>query len=116
MNKKPTEIERLLGRSNDYYSLSAQDQWEQDKTNGILDWDGSDEHAMEFMKDNLQSIKSETILAIMRKQQYNQTYFKDIFREIRNLMEFKYPNAEQQQGAQKALMIIENYLLNREIP
>lgn len=35
-----TELERHKGRSEDYYYLSAQDQWDQDKSLGLLDWDG----------------------------------------------------------------------------
>ena len=39
--RKITEKERLKGRSEDYNSQSAEDQWVEDKRLGILDWDGS---------------------------------------------------------------------------
>ena len=39
-NKKITDLERSKGRSEDYYQLSAEEQWEQDKHLGLLDWDG----------------------------------------------------------------------------
>jgi hypothetical protein len=35
-----SDRERELGRSEDYYNLSAEEQWAQDKGLGILDWDG----------------------------------------------------------------------------
>lgn len=33
--------EREKGRSENYYQLSLQEQWDQDKSLGILDWDGN---------------------------------------------------------------------------
>ena len=41
MKRKITELERWLGRSEDYYNYSAEGQWSEDKKLGILDWDGT---------------------------------------------------------------------------
>jgi hypothetical protein len=38
---KLTKAEKMLGRSEDYYSMSEKDRWEEDKRLGILDWDGT---------------------------------------------------------------------------
>lgn len=35
------EKEKAKGRSTDYWQLSNQDQWDEDKRLGILDWDGN---------------------------------------------------------------------------
>lgn len=40
--KKISAKERKLGRSEDYYQLSPEDQWEEDSRLGLLDWDGYD--------------------------------------------------------------------------
>lgn len=41
--KKISDLEAKIGRSLDYYNLSSQEQWQQDKLLGILDWDGTEE-------------------------------------------------------------------------
>ena len=41
--RKINDLERRAGRSEDFYQLSAEEQWEQDKALGILDWDGTEE-------------------------------------------------------------------------
>lgn len=38
--KQINNKERALGRSEGYWGLSPQDQWDEDKRLGILDWDG----------------------------------------------------------------------------
>lgn len=38
--KKITEKERSKGRSENYHSLTPEEQWAEDKELGILDWDG----------------------------------------------------------------------------
>lgn len=38
--KKISLKERRLGRSEDYYQMSPEDQWEEDSRLGLLDWDG----------------------------------------------------------------------------
>lgn len=35
-----SELERSKGRSENYYDLSSEQQWAEDKQLGILDWDG----------------------------------------------------------------------------
>lgn len=40
MNATLTPAEAAKGRSSHYYSLSPQEQWDEDKRLGILDWDG----------------------------------------------------------------------------
>lgn len=35
-----TPAEEAKGRTPDYHSLSPREQWDQDKSLGILDWDG----------------------------------------------------------------------------
>jgi hypothetical protein len=35
-----TEKEKEKGRSENYWQLSARDQWEEDNRLGLLDWDG----------------------------------------------------------------------------
>ena len=35
-----TQVERDKGRSSGYWELSSQEQWDEDKRLGILDWDG----------------------------------------------------------------------------
>lgn len=40
--RKITELERSKGRSENFYSLSNEDQWAQDKRLGLLDWDGKE--------------------------------------------------------------------------
>ena len=45
MSKKLTKAEKMLGRSGAYHLMSPQEQWADDKKNGILDWDGSKEEA-----------------------------------------------------------------------
>ena len=37
-----TDIERQVGRSEDYYSLPPEQQWAQDDKLGLLDWDGTE--------------------------------------------------------------------------
>lgn len=37
------ELEKQIGRSSDYWQLSAKEQWAEDKRKGILDWDGTKE-------------------------------------------------------------------------
>lgn len=39
--KKLTPQEKAKGRSSNYWQMSAEDQWAEDKRLGILDWDGS---------------------------------------------------------------------------
>jgi len=41
--RKLNELERRVGRSEEYWSKSARDQWEEDDIKGILDWDGTEE-------------------------------------------------------------------------
>jgi hypothetical protein len=38
--RKITQKEREKGRSENYWQKSPQEQWEEDKELGILDWDG----------------------------------------------------------------------------
>jgi hypothetical protein len=38
--RKISDLERSKGRSESYHSLTARDQWDEDKRLGILDWDG----------------------------------------------------------------------------
>lgn len=40
--RKISEKERKLGRSEDYYQLGTEDQWEEDSRLGLLDWNGYD--------------------------------------------------------------------------
>ena len=40
VKRKINEKERAKGRSENYYSLSPDAQWDEDKRLGILDWDG----------------------------------------------------------------------------
>jgi hypothetical protein len=47
-----TELERLLGRSDGYWQMSAQEQWDEDEANGLLDWDGSEEQALSIINEN----------------------------------------------------------------
>lgn len=60
-------------------------------------------------------MNNKTIDDITKMQKYNQREFADIFKEIRKVMFLKYPDKDQQQGAQKACILIENYILNRPI-
>lgn len=39
-SRKISQIERDKGRSEDYWQTSPQEQWDEDKRLGILDWDG----------------------------------------------------------------------------
>lgn len=34
------DLERSKGRSENYYQMSPQEQWDDDKKNKLLDWDG----------------------------------------------------------------------------
>lgn len=38
--RRITELERCKGRSEEYYLLTPEQQWVEDKKLGILDWDG----------------------------------------------------------------------------
>lgn len=38
--RRISELERSKGRSENFYSLSIEEQWAEDKRLGILDWDG----------------------------------------------------------------------------
>jgi len=38
--RKLNDKERDKGRSEDYWQMTSQEQWEEDKRLGILDWDG----------------------------------------------------------------------------
>jgi hypothetical protein len=38
--RKINDLERSKGRSENYWQMSPQDQWDEDKRLGILDWDG----------------------------------------------------------------------------
>jgi hypothetical protein len=40
--RKLSENEKRVDRSRDYHKLSPQEQWEEDKSKGILDWDGTE--------------------------------------------------------------------------
>jgi hypothetical protein len=48
MSRRITETERTLGRSENYDSMSGQDQWDEDKRLGILDWDDSKSEAQKI--------------------------------------------------------------------
>lgn len=50
------------------------------------------------------------------KQQYNLTNFADVFEKISKLEKLNYSSKEQNQGAIKALRLLNNYILNRPIP
>jgi len=39
--RRITDLERGKGRSEGYWQMSAEDQWNEDKALGILDWDGN---------------------------------------------------------------------------
>lgn len=41
-SKQISDLERSKGRSEDYYQLSSEEQWMEDKKLGILDWDGKE--------------------------------------------------------------------------
>ena len=41
MERKLSDLEKLTGRSPNYYSKTPWEQWDKDKALGILDWDGS---------------------------------------------------------------------------
>lgn len=43
------EFDLALQRPDDYFKLSAQEQWDIDKRLGILDWDGSCAHKKESL-------------------------------------------------------------------
>lgn len=49
MSKRFSKMERQLGRSEGYRSMSSEDQWAEDKRLGILDWDGTKEGAEEII-------------------------------------------------------------------
>lgn len=36
------KLEKRIGRTLEYYKMSAEDQWAEDKRKGILDWDGTE--------------------------------------------------------------------------
>jgi len=38
--KKLSKAEKSKGRTTGYWGMSAEDQWNEDKSLGILDWDG----------------------------------------------------------------------------
>jgi hypothetical protein len=40
--RKLTELEKKIGRSDNYYQLNPREQWDEDKILGILDWDGTE--------------------------------------------------------------------------
>jgi hypothetical protein len=42
-DKEQSRLEIRVGRSKGYYKMSASDQWAEDKSKGILDWDGTEE-------------------------------------------------------------------------
>lgn len=48
---KISATERSLGRSEGYHDLSPREQWDEDKRNGILDWDGTEEDAAKIVRD-----------------------------------------------------------------
>lgn len=50
-----TPLERSLGRSERHRDMSPQEQWEDDKRNGILDWDGSEGDALKIQQRRGQS-------------------------------------------------------------
>lgn len=52
MSRKLTKTEKMLGRSENYHSMSAESQWAEDKRLGIvhLDWDGTKEKAKKILK------------------------------------------------------------------
>lgn len=41
VTRKLNAKEKAKGRSRDYWDMSPEDQWAEDKRLGILDWDGS---------------------------------------------------------------------------
>ncbi len=41
--KEQSPLAKRVGRSENYYKMSARDQWAEDKAKGILDWDGTEE-------------------------------------------------------------------------
>jgi hypothetical protein len=38
--RKTSDLERSKGRSGWYWQMDPREQWEEDKRNGLLDWDG----------------------------------------------------------------------------
>ena len=40
--RKQSPLEIRVGRSENYYQMSGEDQWAEDKAKGILDWDGTE--------------------------------------------------------------------------
>lgn len=50
MSRRITDTERTLGRSENYDSMSGQDQWDEDKRLGILDWDGTKPEAQNILE------------------------------------------------------------------
>jgi hypothetical protein len=120
MGRKLTETEILLGRSENYYDMSAQEQWDEDKRLGILDWDSRDEEYTgrlleRAMERAFQTTPEGPLKSAMEKQRHNRAAFKDVFTIIDDAYGLPYPSEEQRQGAAKALMLVGNYLLNRPI-
>lgn len=57
----------------------------------------------------------DTFQELVNKQAHNQKHFRDIFEKIQKLMETDFPTEDQSQGVIKACLLIQNYILNREI-
>ena len=49
MSKKLSKVEKAFGRSPDYHDMTPQEQWNEDKRLGILDWDGSEQNTKELL-------------------------------------------------------------------
>lgn len=60
-------------------------------------------------------LSEEEVNAIANKQQKNLDKFKDIFDKIEELSSLTFRDDSEKIGAQKALNILRNYLLNRDI-
>jgi hypothetical protein len=119
MKRELSEVEIILGRSQNYYQMTSEEQWDEDKRLGILDWDASDvQQTDRLIQKKLEEIFQNTpegpAKEIMMTQRHNRILFKDIFEKIDEMSELEFPEGEKQ-GAMKALMFIGNYLLNRPI-
>lgn len=60
-------------------------------------------------------LSEEEVSAIANKQQVNLDKFKDVFDEIEEISGLTFRDDSEKMGAQKALNILRNYLLNRDI-
>jgi predicted transcriptional regulator len=67
------------------------------------------------MVKSVRVLSDDDITNIGNKQAANKEQFADIFQEMNEIVKLKFTNEQQQQGAYKALMILHNYILNREI-